>query len=221
VVALGGGHVNRHRPNLLALSAIALLALAILALVALTKKPAPPLKRVSGLRDATVLPAGLTNSPAPPIRLTDARGSVLDTRTLQGRPYAVTFLYTSCPDVCPLIGEELQATLARLGSESGQVAVVAVSVDPRGDTKAAVRSWLALHREPANFHYLIGSERELRPTWNAYFVAPQIQGDPNSSHTAAIWLVDRQGRRAAEINAGGPVAPADLVFDFRALLRER
>ncbi|MGH2831802.1 MAG: SCO family protein, partial [Solirubrobacteraceae bacterium] len=101
-----------------------------------------------------------------------------------------------------------------------QVAVVAVSVDPHGDTAAAVRSWLRLHREPANFHYLIGSERELKPTWDAYFVAPQIPDDPNSSHTAAIWLVNRQGRRQAELNAGEPIAPADLAYDFRQLLRK-
>ncbi|HTZ86637.1 MAG TPA: hypothetical protein VMB05_08215, partial [Solirubrobacteraceae bacterium] len=58
-----------HRPNLLALGAIALLALAILLTLALLKGSKPPLKRVSGLRDATVLPAGLTNSPAPAIKL--------------------------------------------------------------------------------------------------------------------------------------------------------
>ncbi|HTZ88000.1 MAG TPA: SCO family protein, partial [Solirubrobacteraceae bacterium] len=101
------------------------------------------------------------------------------------------------------------------------VAVVGVSVDPRGDTLAAVRAWLRMHREPNNFHYLIGSERSLKPTWNAYFVAPQIPGDPNSSHTAAIWLVDREGRRVAEINAGAPISPSDLAYDFRALLHER
>lgn len=52
---------------------------------------------------------------------------------------------------------------------------------------------------------------------DAYFVAPQIPGDPNSSHTAAIWLVNRQGQRQAEIPAGAPVSPNDLTYDFRTL----
>ncbi len=93
--------MNPHRPNLLALTLIALVALAILAVVALSQKPTAPLKRATGLRDATILPAGLTDSPAPQIRLADARGGVLDTHSLIGEPYAITFLYTSCPDVCP------------------------------------------------------------------------------------------------------------------------
>ncbi len=211
--------MNRHRLNPLVLTLIALVTLAISAVLDLSQKSQPSLKHAAGLRDATILPAGLTNSPAPEIRLTDARGGVLDTRSLLGEPYAITFLYSSCPDVCPLIGEELQTALAQLGPDSHKVGVVAVSVDPRGDTLAAVRAWLKLHREPANFHYLIGSEQQLKPTWDAYFVAPQIPGDPNSSHTAAIWLVNRQGQRQAEIDAGAPVSPNDLAYDFRMLLQ--
>lgn len=211
--------MNRHRPNPLVLTLIALVTLAVSAVLALSQKSQPSLKHAPGLRDATVLPAGLTDSPAPEIRLADARGGVFDTRSLLGKPYAITFLYTSCPDVCPLIGEELQTALAQLGPASHKVSVVAVSVDPHGDTRAAVREWLKIHREPTNFHYLIGSEQRLKPTWDAYFVAPQIPGDPNSSHTAAIWLVNRQGQRQAEINAGAPLSPNDLAYDFRTLLQ--
>lgn len=211
--------MNRHRLNPLVLVLFALVTLAISAVLALSQKSQPALRQAAGLRDATVLPAGQTDSPAPEIRLADARGGVLDTRSLLGEPYAITFLYTSCPDVCPLIGQELQTALAQLGPDSRKVAVLAVSVDPHGDTRAAVREWLRIHHEPSNFHYLIGSEQQLKPTWKAYFVAPQIPGDPNSSHTAAIWLVNRRGQRQAEINAGAPVSPNDLAYDFRTLLQ--
>jgi cytochrome oxidase Cu insertion factor (SCO1/SenC/PrrC family) len=57
------------------------------------------------------------------------RGGVIDTRALRGRPYAVTFLYTSCPDVCPAIANDLRDAV-----RGTSAAVVAVSVDPRGDT---------------------------------------------------------------------------------------
>src|SRR5665648_208330 len=62
----------------------------------------------------------------------------IDTARLRGRPFAVTFLYASCPDVCPLIAQEIVGALGRLGADARRVAVVAVSVDPRGDTPAAV-----------------------------------------------------------------------------------
>jgi protein SCO1/2 len=167
---------------------------------------------------ADALPPGLAGKPAPRIHLADARGGTLDTASLAGRPYLVTFLYVNCPDVCPLIGEELRGALAQLGPDARRVGVVAVSVDPRHDTAAAVRVWLRQHREPAQFHYLIGSDAQLAPVWKAWYAAPQIAGDPESAHSAVVWLVDRRGRLAAKVAAGAPFDPGGLARDVRGLL---
>ena len=77
------------------------------------------------------------------MRLSDFRGSWV----------AVAFLYTHCPDVCPLIAQNLNAALAK----ARDLRVVAVSVDPKGDTPAAVRAFMRSRRLPGSFHYLIGS----------------------------------------------------------------
>jgi protein SCO1 len=169
---------------------------------------------------AQALPPGLAGRAAPAIRLADARGGTLDTRALvrARTPYLVTFLYATCPDVCPLIGAELRDTLARLGPDARRVAVVAVSVDPRGDTPQTVRAWLAHEREPAQFHYLLGTQTQLAPVWRAWFAAPQIPGDPQSAHTAIVWLVDARGRLAADVPAGRPFDTGALARDVRSLL---
>lgn len=167
---------------------------------------------------AEVLPPGLAGRVAPRIRLADARGGTFDTRSLAGKPYLVTFLYANCPDVCPLIGAQLRDTLDQLGDDARRVGVVAVSVDPRGDTPASVRAWLDRQREPAQFHYLIGSEAQLRPVWSAWYAAPQIAGDPESAHTAIVWLVDSRGRLAAKVAAGQPFDTSGLTRDVRSLL---
>jgi protein SCO1 len=166
-------------------------------------------------------PAQFRGKPAPGFRLPDARGGTLDSRALRGRPYAVTFLYTRCIDSCPLIGAELHDALAQLGPAAGGAAAIAISADPPHDTAAAVRAWLAKRREPPEFHYLIGSTRQLTPVWNAWFAEPQDDRYPVSTHTAAIWLVDRRGRLRALYEAAAPIAPGDLAHDLRALLRER
>lgn len=98
------------------------------------------------------------------------------------------------------------------------MAVVAVSVDPRGDSAEAVRTWLARHREPSQFHYLIGSEARLAPVWKAWFAAPQIAGKPGSTHTAAVWLVDARGRLTGKVSAGVAFDPSGLARDLRTLL---
>jgi len=166
----------------------------------------------AGLR-GDALPAGLAGSSAPRFRLADGRGGTIDTAALRGRPYAVTFLYTHCPDVCPTIAEDLKQAMA----EAPRAAVVAVSVDPHGDTAAAVRSFAKVHRLPPRFRYGIGDRRALAPVWRAYFVSSQL-GDPRTStHTAAVWLVDARGRLRGMYPGGAPIAPADVAHDLRAL----
>ena len=167
---------------------------------------------------AEPLPPGLAGRAAPRIRLADAQGGTFDTRSLAGKPYLVTFLYANCPDVCPLIGAQLRQTLERLGPDAQRVGVVAVSVDPRHDTPEAVRVWLRRQGEPAQFRYLIGSERVLEPVWRAWYAAPQIAGDPESAHTAVVWLVDARGRLVAKVAAGSPFDTGGLARDVRSLL---
>jgi protein SCO1/2 len=168
-------------------------------------------EHAAGLR-AGKLPGGLDGRPAPAFRLRDGRGGIIDTRTLRGRPYAVTFLYTRCPDVCPAIAEDLRDALR--GTEA---TAVAVSVDPRGDTPRAVRAFAAQHRLPASFRYAIGDRAQLATVWSAYFAAPQSGARDISGHTAAVWLVDAHGRLRAMYPGGAPIDPADLAHDLRAL----
>ncbi len=169
------------------------------------------------------LPPGLKNTPAPRVRLMALHGGAtkpapFDTASLRGKPYFVSFLYVHCTTTCPLIGEELRETLHRLGPQASKVAVVAISVEPERDKPADVRHWLAVHHEPANFHYLIGSRAELEPVWKSWFTSPQPGGDGPSAHTAAVWVVDAKGRRVAQVPAGAAIDPGQLAAEARKLL---
>ena len=170
---------------------------------------------------AGYLPDGVRGRKAFSFELPDARDGKLATGDLAGRPYALTFLFTDCPDVCPTIAAELRRALELLGPQGDDLAVVAVSVDPAGDTPAAVRAFLDRHRLPGNFHYLIGRERQLKPVWDAYYAAPQIPDRPESTHTASIWLIDHRGRIRAKFSAGAPIPPEDIAHDLLILLDER
>lgn len=220
----GEAPVSRKLPRLpLLLLVVAVLAatppLVVLALRTTEDEPIAIVEAQEGPFRGGVLPVELAGRPAPTFSHTDARtGDPFGTRDVAGKPYVVTFLYTDCPDVCQLIGQELRQALEALGSRSEEVAVLAVSTDPRGDTPEAVNAWLDRHDLPDNFHYLLGSEAQLQSTWNAYFAAPQAPGAPESTHTASIWLVDSSGRLRTKFSAGVPVPPADIAHDLELLL---
>ena len=88
---------------------------------------------------------------SPPIALHDVAGRPVTLAAQRGRYVLVTFLYVHCTDVCPLIAQNLNAALRQLGPERSKVRVLAVSVDPKGDTPAAVRRYIAERRLVPHF----------------------------------------------------------------------
>jgi protein SCO1 len=74
--------------------------------------------------DGTVLS---TPVPEPPLVLRDSRGHLVNITNYRGRAVLVTFLYTHCPDTCPLTTAKLQNALAMLGPQAARVQIIAVS----------------------------------------------------------------------------------------------
>jgi len=134
-----------------------------------------------------------------------------------GRPALVTFLFANCPDVCPMISETIRQALERVGPEADKVDVVAISVDPEGDTPAAVRDFLTVHRLQGRMDYLIGTRAELTPIWKDWMVAAQPAGEDMSIHSARVVLVDADGRQVGSYPGGIPVPIDDLAADITAL----
>ncbi len=152
----------------------------------------------------------------PDFSLRDAHGQTISLSEQRGKLVLVTFIYTHCPDVCPLITQNLNDALQQLGSARKDVRVLAISVDPRGDTAKAVRAYEKLHHLVPEFHYLIGSKPELLQVWKAWGVAA-VASDPELvDHTAYTMLVDRAGKGRVIYDAH--IQAKQVVHDVRVLL---
>lgn len=161
---------------------------------------------------ATV-PAG---APAIGFALRDQNGRLVSLRGQSGSFVFVTFLYTHCVDVCPLIAENLNATLREIGHQRSSVRVLAVSVDPEHDTRRAVRAYVREHRLLPQFHYLIGTRAQLKPVWQGYNVLVERRNPDLVAHTASIFLLDRHGRPVLVYPSS--VRAAAVLHDLRRLL---
>jgi protein SCO1/2 len=156
---------------------------------------------------------------APPIALHDADGRPVSLAAQRGRYVLVTFLYTHCPDVCPLIAENLDAALRGLGADRSRVRVLAVSVDPKGDTAAAVRAYeRRMHLLP-QFRYLIGSAAALRKVWAAWQVQALRAGPNVVDHVAYTALVDPRG--SERVVYGSSVRAKQVLHDLRVLMQRK
>lgn len=137
----------------------------------------------------------------------------------RGKAVLVTFVYTHCPDVCPVIVDNLVRVKQRLGREAKRLEIVAVSVDPEGDTPGAVRRFLTAHRAHGRVDYLLGSRRQLEATWTRWGIAARADtANPELvEHSGVIWGVDPKGRRVTFYPASG-FDVADIESDVRSLL---
>lgn len=158
--------------------------------------------------------------PSPDFTLSDGRtGSPVSLSGLRGNVVALAFLYTRCPDTCPLTAEQFREAQQQLGGDADRVRFVAVSVDPAGDTPASVRDFSASHRLDRNWHYLIGPASTLKAVWAAYGIRQEPDPSGLVGHTDAIYLIDAKGNARVLLHTVDGVEA--LTKDLRILVRER
>jgi protein SCO1 len=96
--------------------------------------------------------------------LTDQRERTVRWSDFRGRVVILTFLYTSCRDVCPLVTQELREASELLGNHRSDVAIVAVTVDPARDTIARAAAYSQEWRMAERWEFLTGREADLAPS---------------------------------------------------------
>ena len=161
---------------------------------------------------------------APDFRLTNQFGQPVSLGEQRGTVVVLTFLYTHCPDICPLTATRLRQVYAQLGSDAQDVSFLAVSVDPERDTSEAAYAFSERFEMLDRWSYLVGTRQELEPVWKAYYIG--VLPDPNQHdlvmHTAPIYLIDRDGLRRSLHTTGGETDAiiGEVVQDIRMLLDE-
>lgn len=168
--------------------------------------------------------------PAPDFTLTDQFGHNRSLSGLAGKPVALTFVYTNCPDVCPLISAHFHQAYQQLGKLGPQVGMIAVTVDPENDDVNQVRSYsdkLGLTNE---WFFLTGTRPQLQAVWASYGIDAQkvrnqmaatasTASPEEIEHSAPVFLIDKQGKVRAMLPVD--VSADDIAKDLRVLLTER
>ena len=179
---------------------------------------------------------------APDFTLTNQSGESVSLDRFRGRVVALTFLYTNCPDVCPIVTAQLRETAERLGPDGDEVQFVAVSVDPERDTVESAREYLDKWDLLESWQFLVGERRELEEIWRGYYVSPSVSGhdplggslreaEPRGAidslsaeiaerylvvHSTPVFLIDDSGRRRVVFTP--PLEPEEVAQDIKRLL---
>ena len=157
-----------------------------------------------------------------------------------GKVVALTFLYTECPDVCPIVANHLRDVSASVEEDGMDAAIVIVSVDPQRDTVESALAYSERWGMSERWTYLVGEEATLKDVWKAYYIDPYIhgpgRGDSSSKaaptvgagsggvsalveqtgrviHSAPIYIIDADGVMRSAFTL--PLEAADVAHDIR------
>lgn len=131
--------------------------------------------------------------PVPNVELIDQDAVSFSLESLRGKVILLTFLYTKCPDVCPLLTVNMKQTQELLGNKFDRdVAFVTISFDP-DDAPEVLQKYAAKHAaDDSGWKFLTSqSEDEMRFIAEAYGIVYHREEDGAYTHNIVTYLIDK------------------------------
>ncbi|CAN7569027.1 SCO family protein [Phyllobacterium sp. LjRoot231] len=163
------------------------------------------------------------DSEAPGFTLQDADGRVVRLGDLHGKVVVLNFIYTNCPDVCPLHAERIAQLQAMINQTpmKAMVEFVTITTDPKRDTGQVLRDYGQAHGlDPVNWMFLTAApdqpEDITRKIAEAYGLKFTQGDDSMQMHGIVTHVIDQDGRLRARFH-GLQFEPVNLVMFVNAL----
>ncbi|MDE0343507.1 MAG: SCO family protein [Deltaproteobacteria bacterium] len=153
--------------------------------------------------------------------LTDQDGKRVRFGKLRGKPVVVNFMYTSCPDVCPLLTASLKILRDHMKpAEARDIRFLSITTDPEVDTPEVLKAYSRRHKaDVPNWSWLTGDDRELAPVWQGFGVSVERIAKGLIEHTTLTVVADAKGFMRFAYFGSAP-DPDMLLKDLRALAKE-
>lgn len=174
---------------------------------------------LAGIRFPGQQPASLplAASIGGPFELASTRGGTISSESLKGKPMAVFFGYTFCPDVCPTTLLDLSTAIKQLGADADTMNFVFISVDPARDTIEQLQLYLSSF-DP----HIVGATgtevqiADVTRRYRAIYEKVASKDGYTINHTATTYLMDAQGRFHSTLSY--QEKPENVVAKLRRLI---
>jgi len=169
--------------------------------------------------------AQVVNRPAPGFTLTSGEGEPVSLADLQGKVVILWFIYTRCPDVCPLHSEALASIQEQVNRTPMRelARFITITTDPKHDTPELLQDYGAKHGlDPVNWTMLTSgadepsATRELAEEYGLKFT---LGKDGYQMHGVVTHLIDKSGNLRARYH-GLKFAPTNLIVHINALTND-
>ena len=136
-----------------------------------------------------------------PFTLVDDTGVTVTEKAIGGKPYAMYFGYTFCPDVCPTTLLDLSRWIKKLGPDADKVNYVFVTVDPERDTVQSMHDYLsAFDKRIRGCTGTLSEIAQIAKEYRVYYKkVPADGGGYTMDHSSIIYLMGPDGKFVAPI----------------------
>lgn len=143
-----------------------------------------------------------------------------------GKVTVIGYIYTHCPDICPLTTNNMRLLQNKLKKQgiNGKVQFISISFDPNRDTPSVLKNYARVRKlDLANWSLLTGSEPKVKEVLKTDGVIAVVSdsskktGSYYIAHTDRISLLDKNKQIRAHYR--GSQAPVDkMVKDIKVLI---
>jgi protein SCO1/2 len=156
----------------------------------------------------------------PPFSLTERHGTTVTAADLAGHVWIADFVFTRCPDICPVLSTRMAALQDKVTGPDSSVRLVSISVDPLHDTPDVLAAYAEHYRAGPSWLFLTGSRDAVAALLHDGFrVAFDDTGPAVSpiTHSDRFVLVDRRLQIRGYYHGNDPADLARLVADATRL----
>lgn len=156
-----------------------------------------------------------------PFQLVGTEGQTVSEKDLLGKPSAVFFGFTYCPDVCPTTLFELTTLAEQLGPDADKLNFVFISVDFGRDGPEEMKQYLQAF--DSRIIGLTGTAEQIdavAKAYKIYYAKVPLEGDNYTmDHTASVILMDAEGRFFGTMDYEEEAST--MLAKLKRLIRER
>ena len=159
--------------------------------------------------------------PAPGFTLTSQTGNPVSIGDFRGKVVAVTFIFASCTDTCPLLTDTMGQVQDKLGDRFGKdIVFVSITVDPQRDTPQALKQYADVFgANPQGWYFLTGTPDAIGDLLRRYGVYARKTSTGDVDHTFLTSLIDTQGNLRVQY-LGYRWDPEEIRHDLLDLVDE-
>jgi protein SCO1 len=169
------------------------LAAATVASTASAHIPLPP-------REPTEIGRRVVNIDVANFKLTDQDGKPFQFSSARGKVVLVTFVFTTCPDVCPLFTANFASIQRQLDEKKiKDYVLLTITTDPERDSAKVLKDYAGRFKADfSSWSFLTGTRTELSRVWKIFGVNVNKTDSGQVQHTSFTTLIDGRGKRRVD-----------------------